>query len=166
MIVVADTIPLIHLILIERDTLLKALYGRVIVPQAVAAELQAPAVPAKVKAWISNPPDWLEINKTVFRDESLAHLDGGQCGAILLAQRLEGSVLLVDDFGGRQEAGRRNLNLTGTLTVLYLGAGRGLVEDFPGTLNQLTKTGFLTSPEVIQLFLDRHAERKKAAPRR
>ena len=103
MMVVADTIPLIHLILIERDTLLKALYGRVIVPQAVAAELQAPAVPAKVKAWISNPPDWLEINKTVFRDECLAHLDGGQCGAILLAQRLEGSVLLVDDFGGRQE---------------------------------------------------------------
>lgn len=167
MIVIADTVPLIHLILIERDTLLKGLYGRIMLPQAVAAELQAPAVPAKVKAWISDPLDWLEINKTVFRDDpGLAQLDAGQREVILLAQSLKADVLLMDDFGGRQEAGRRNLNVIGTLTVLYLGAGCGLVEDFPGTLNQLAKTGFLTTPALIQLFLDRHAERTKAARRR
>jgi len=93
MIVIADTVPLIQLILIEGDTFLKGLYARIMIPQAVAAELQAPGVPAKVKAWISNPPDWLEINKTVFRDDpSLAQLDAGQRDAILLAQSLKADV--------------------------------------------------------------------------
>ena len=84
--------------------------------------------------------------------------------AILLAQSLQADVLLMDDLGGRQEAARRNLNVAGTLTILYLGASRGLVEDFPAILNQLLQTGFRASPEIIQLFLDRHSERKKAAP--
>jgi hypothetical protein len=43
MIVIADTTPLNHLILIEQIDLLRALYGRVIVPQAVLSELQAQA---------------------------------------------------------------------------------------------------------------------------
>ncbi len=70
----------------------------------------------------------------------------------------------MDDLGGRQEAVRRNLRITGTLTVLYLAAGRGLVEDFPSILKQLLQTGFRASPEIIQFFLHRHAERKKQAP--
>lgn len=70
----------------------------------------------------------------------------------------------MDDLGGRKEAARRNLNIAGTLTVLYLGAGRGLVEDFPVTLKQLVATGFRASPEIIQLFLDRRAARKKSTP--
>lgn len=40
MIVIADTTPLNHLILIDQVSLLRALYGRVIVPQAVFSELQ------------------------------------------------------------------------------------------------------------------------------
>jgi predicted nucleic acid-binding protein len=84
--------------------------------------------------------------------------------AILLAENLKADVLLMDDLGGRQEAARRNLNVTGMLTILYLGAGRGFVEHFPATLNRLLKTGFRASPDLIQLFLDLHAERKKAPP--
>ena len=70
----------------------------------------------------------------------------------------------MDDRGGREEALRRKLRITGTLTVLYIAAGRGLVGDFPAILKQLRQTGFRASPEMIQLFLDRHAERKKQAP--
>jgi predicted nucleic acid-binding protein len=161
MIVIADTTPLNYLILIGQDRLLEALYGRVIVPPAVLAELQSQAAPPRVKTWMSRRPDWLEVNDAVFpADPSLAHLDAGERDAILLAQTLKADVLLMDDLGGRREAARRNLVVTGTLTVLYLGAGRGLVEDFPATLNQLLKTGFRASPRIIQLFLGRHAERK------
>ena len=52
MIVIADTTPLNHLCLTDQVDLLQALYGRVIVPQAVLSELQARAAPSKVKAWI------------------------------------------------------------------------------------------------------------------
>jgi len=61
MIVIADTTPLNHLCLTDQVDLLQALYGRVIVPQAVLSELQARAAPSKVKAWIGNRPDWLEV---------------------------------------------------------------------------------------------------------
>ncbi|MGH9448192.1 MAG: hypothetical protein ACRD3O_21100, partial [Terriglobia bacterium] len=95
---------------------------------------------------------------------SLAHLDAGERDAIILAQDLRADVLLMDDLGGRKEAARRNLNIAGTLTVLYLGAGRGLVEDFPATVKQLLRSGFRASPEIVQLFLDRHANREKSTP--
>jgi predicted nucleic acid-binding protein len=163
MIVIGDTTPLNHLILIEQDKLLRSLYGRVIIPPAVFSELQAQAAPPKVKTWVHNRPDWLKVNDAVFpADPTLAHLDAGERDAILLAQDLKADVLLMEDFGGRQEAARRNLKVTGTLTVLYLGAGHGFVKDFSATLNLLLKTGFRASPEIIQLFLDRHADRKKA----
>jgi predicted nucleic acid-binding protein len=161
MIVIADTTPLNHLILIDKASILEALYGRVIVPSAVLSELRAHATPPKVTAWINYRPDWLEVDQRVFPpDPSLAHLDAGERDAIMLAQNLGADLLLMDDLGGRQEAARRNLIITGTLTVLYLAAGRGLVEDFPATLQQLLQTGFRASPAIIQLFLDRHARRK------
>jgi predicted nucleic acid-binding protein len=54
-----------------------------------------------------------------------------------LAQNLKADLLLMDDLGGRREAVRRNLKITGTLTVLYTATGRGLVEDFPAILKQI-----------------------------
>jgi len=164
MIVIADATPLNHLILINQASILEALYGRVIVPSAVLSELQAQAAPPKVMAWISHRPDWLEVDPRVFpADPSLAHLDPGERDAIILAVNLGAELLLMDDLGGRQEAARRNLRITGTLTVLYLAAGRGLVEDFPATLQQLLRTGFRASPEIVQMFLDRHAQRNGSA---
>jgi predicted nucleic acid-binding protein len=165
MIVIADTTPLNHLILIEQIDLLQALYGRVIVPQAVLAELQAQATPRKVKTWISKRPDWLEVNRTLFViDPGLARLDPGEQDAILLAQELGADLLLMDDLGGRQEATRRNLKVAGTLTVLYLGARRGLVQDFPAAVEHLRRTGFRASSEIIQLFLDRYAKATRLRP--
>jgi predicted nucleic acid-binding protein len=41
MIVIADTTPLNHVVLLEKAAILQRLYGRVIVPAAVLAELTA-----------------------------------------------------------------------------------------------------------------------------
>ena len=61
MIVVADTSPLRYLVLIERIDVLPTLYGRVIVPPAVIAELSQEHTPAMVRAWLSDPPNWLNV---------------------------------------------------------------------------------------------------------
>ncbi|MGH9470066.1 MAG: DUF3368 domain-containing protein, partial [Terriglobia bacterium] len=81
---------------------------------------------------------------------------------IILAQEVSADLLLMDDLGGRKEAVRRNLRVAGTLTILYLGAGRGLIDDFPATLKQLLQSGFRASPQIVQLFLHRDATRKKS----
>jgi predicted nucleic acid-binding protein len=48
-IVVADTTPLNYLILIQQIDILRVLYGRVVVPAAVLAEMRAEAAPVAVR---------------------------------------------------------------------------------------------------------------------
>ena len=56
MIVVADTTPLRYLVVIERDHLLPALYGRVLIPPAVAEELNQGSTHDVVRAWLASRP--------------------------------------------------------------------------------------------------------------
>jgi len=64
--------------------LLPALFARVMIPAEVQAELQRRRTPGLVRAWIANPPAWLDIRQvrgTV--DTDLLHLDGGEQEALL-----------------------------------------------------------------------------------
>jgi predicted nucleic acid-binding protein len=61
MIVIADATPLRYLILIEAIDILSALYGRVLIAQMVADELQRPRTPPPVRQWMATAPVWLEI---------------------------------------------------------------------------------------------------------
>jgi len=61
MIVIADTGPINYLILIGEIELFPALYDRVAVPPSVCEELGRLRAPEAVRAWIAQPPSWLEI---------------------------------------------------------------------------------------------------------
>ena len=63
MIVVADTTPLRYLVVIEREHLLSALYGRVLIPPSVAEELNHHSTPEVVRSWLAGRPNWLEIRQ-------------------------------------------------------------------------------------------------------
>ncbi len=63
MIVVADTTPIRYLVVIERDHLLPSLYGRVLIPPAVAEEVNHESTPDAVRAWLASRPSWLEIRQ-------------------------------------------------------------------------------------------------------
>jgi len=60
MIVIADTTRLHYLVLIDHAQILSALYGKVIIPDAVRRELQAQRTPDAVKVWLASPPPWIE----------------------------------------------------------------------------------------------------------
>jgi predicted nucleic acid-binding protein len=118
MIVVADTGPIHYLVLIDAISVLKALYGRVVVPQTVSAELAAAGAPTEVQLWIVKPPAWLEIQPDPPPNPALSFLDPGESAAIALAQALYADRLLIDDWDGRAVAERLHLRVTGTLGVL------------------------------------------------
>jgi predicted nucleic acid-binding protein len=124
MIVVADTSPILYLVLIDQIGLLQSLYGNVIIPDAVAAELLAPASPTPVRSWISNPPGWIQVTSPTPEqlDAVAAELDLGERMAIALATAFSADLLLIDDARGRHEARRRHLVVTGTLGVLRTAA--------------------------------------------
>jgi predicted nucleic acid-binding protein len=60
-IIVADTTPIHYLSLIGEVEILKELFGRVIIPQAVFDELHRNRTPQLVKDWIDSQPAWLEV---------------------------------------------------------------------------------------------------------
>jgi predicted nucleic acid-binding protein len=159
-IVISDTTPLNYLIQIEHTFVLRELYGRVIVPQAVKEELRKDAAPFAVKTWISTPPDWLEVQLVSRNEPALARLGAGEREAILLAQELLADALIIDERAGRFEANRRSLRVIGTLGVLDSAAERGLI-DLPQTIERLIQTSFRASPELVQSFLDRDAARNQ-----
>ena len=136
MIVIADTSPLHYLILLGHAEVLRQLYGRVIIPEAVVRELQAHRTPTTVRQWIASPPEWLEMRQAaVPLDPALAQLDAGEREAIALAEALRADALILDERAGRQEAERRKLRVIGTVRVLDDAAEAGLV-DLPNTLER------------------------------
>ena len=161
MLVIADTTPLRYLVVLGQVDLLPTLFGQVIIPLAVAGELQHPKAPAAVRAWIASPPPWLDMRpSSLLPDAVLLRLDPGEREAILLAQELQADLVLVDDQDARAEATRRALTAMGTLRVFELAAEQGLV-DLPTVLTQLRAARFYMTSEMVQELLARDAARKR-----
>lgn len=156
MIVVADTSPLNYLVLIGEIELLHTLYHKVLIPQEVHKELQQRRTPLTVCAWAASLPTWCEVRLVAATsDETLSELDPGERDAIQLALETGVDTLLMDEIGGRREALRRHLLVTGTVAVLEKAAHRGLV-DFRATLQRLEQTNFRLSATIRDEFLRRN----------
>lgn len=152
MIVVADTTPLRYLIEIGHEHLLAALYGRVLIPPAVAQELNHDRTPQVVRAWIGRPPEWLEIRQPIHALPPDVDLDAGEREAIALAEEVAAELLLVDEWDARREAERRHLRVVGTLRVLADGAKLGLI-DLAQSFELLQKTNFRVSAQLLDSLL-------------
>lgn len=158
MIVISDTSPLCYLLLIDLVDLLPQLYGRVIIPQAVRDELSAPGAPDIVQIWISQPPEWLEIQTITNQpDLMLSQLDLGELEAIALAEQLGADAILLDDREARQIATERGLEIIGLLGILGAAASSGLV-DFSIAIERLQQTTFRASSRLIQSLLERYQQ--------
>jgi predicted nucleic acid-binding protein len=161
MIVISDTTPLNYLALIGQQELLARLFERVIIPQAVWAELQAAGTPEPVRSWVVSAPEWLEVRQAKLpADAALSTLDPGEQEAILLAQELHADLLLIDDRDGRLEAARRNIAVVGTLGILDKAAERDWL-DLTEALTRLQQTSFRASAELIHFLLEQDAKRKR-----
>jgi len=161
MIVVADTTPLNYLILIRHVDLLPLLFGRVMIPPAVFAELQDPETPELVASWLAGSPSWLQVQPLHSRpDPALGYLDPGEREAIALAEETKADQILLDEIDARQEAARRKLPFIGTLGVVRRAARLDLI-DLPSALAQLQQTTFYVDPELIRSLLDEDAQRGK-----
>jgi predicted nucleic acid-binding protein len=159
MIVIADTGPLNYLVLIGSVDVLKPLYTRVLVPEAVVKELRAAGAPGLVHLWIARPPAWLEVRPDPPLDPTLWFLDLGESAALTLAQLLDADQLLIDDWAGPAEAARRSLRVTGTLGVLADAHQAGLL-DFEQAITRLRSTNFRLDPDLEQ-FVRRRISAEK-----
>jgi predicted nucleic acid-binding protein len=155
MLVIADNTPLRYLILLGYVDILPALYGHVIIPQAVFIELQHPHTPMVVRAWMAKPPTWLEMRQTTSRaDPVLAELDAGERDANLLAQELKADLLLIDEGDGYGAATQRGMRCMRTVGLLEQAGIQGLLE-LPEAITRLRRTNFRIHPTVIDAAVPR-----------
>lgn len=159
-VVIADSSPLNYLTLIGSMDVLRRLYGTVVVPQQVIAELIDSAAPHEVRGWALNLPDWIDVRVAVVSDDGMVHLDPGERAAITLAQSEPDVLLLIDEAAGRLEASRRGILNTGTLGVLRAAALREFL-DLPTALARLLETNFRISMELVSSLLAEDAERRR-----
>ena len=142
--IVADSSSLIGLHAIGRLNLLEFVYGEVIIPPAVAREVQA-SVPL---------PRWIIIQTPVpLAMEFPSQLGSGEREAIALASQIHPEALLVDDLPARRTAGRLGLRLSGAVGTLIAAKRLGLLEEIRPDLDALRAASFHISAELYRIAL-------------
>jgi predicted nucleic acid-binding protein len=158
-VVVADAGPLIGLARIGRVSLLTALYGSIVVPDLVLAELHldsdrpgARALSAALAAGAIRPQALPEGSAAELARLGLL-LDAGEASAILLAEQTTCRFLLIDERRGRQIARARGIPLVGLAGVLLAAKRSGLLPSLASTLANLSREGYRLSDALVSEVL-------------
>jgi predicted nucleic acid-binding protein len=155
MIIVADTSPINYLVLIDEIGLLRQLFGTVIIPGAVLAELCADGSPEAVKQWAASPPAWAEVRSPLVIDPTIS-LGQGETEAISLAEELDADLVLIDDRKARLTAIAHHLKVAGTINILESGARRNLTS-LTVAFENLKKTNFRISQSLLDEIIRRNS---------
>ena len=144
--VVADTTPINYLALCGTIDVLRPIYGQVVIPSAVFAELNHQRTPSGVRAWVNALPEWVSV-KTPVRPLTHPSLGLGEREAIALAKELNAVEVLIDERLARDVAIQSGVAVTGTVA----GFGVALrLRDRPISAK--------TSPATVRIRLGRGQE--------
>jgi hypothetical protein len=128
MIVVSDASPLLSLAQADHLHLLKALFGTVLIPEAVRCEVvdQCRIVDQRrrITAAISDP---ISVQETPTLRTFSRNLGRGEQGVIALALERSADLLLLDDRKARNEAREHGLACAFTTDVLRLAERRAII---------------------------------------
>jgi len=156
MIIISDTSPISNLLRIRQLALLQNLYGRVMVPPIVYAEIRALETFGIDISGLSDA-DWMIVQPV--RDQAFVaslqtELDPGEAEAIALSIELQANRLLIDERLGRQVAQRLGLKVTGLLGVLVAAKQDNLITELKPMLDELiTKAKFRVHPDLYRQIL-------------
>lgn len=147
--VVSNNTPLVALWALRRLDLLRALFGRVLIPPAVHAEFLATEPEIRQKALGRAP--WIQIQPLNQPRQALAYtgLDLGEAEALALAEETDARLVLVDERKARRFARRLERPVTGTVGLLLLAKDAGFLQNVTDPLHQLEEAGLHLSPALV-----------------
>lgn len=157
-VIVSDSSPLIALLNIQHLDLLKFLFDEIIIPPAVANEIEVGEI-ADSHWHILKKTGFIHIESLLDNDSRLAilelQLDLGESEAILLADQLK-FPLLIDERAGRNMAKTMGLEIIGLVGVLYALKQNGQIP--PGEIQELVsaleRVHFRMTDELRNILLD------------
>jgi len=154
--VLTDTSPLIGLSRVHGLEWLRLLFGRVEMTASVAGALlrKGDACEETVRKAIDD--GWLVSRSTdSIGPRQPPHLGTGEWSTITAAlEHDDQALVLIDDRLARREARAAGLRVAGTAAVIGMAERRGLIPSAAKVFEQLLRSDFRISPEVIRAVLD------------
>lgn len=133
--IVSNASPLIVLLKINKLSILKGLFEKIVIPEAVYKEITT----KEHDKLIFDKLEWIEA-RSVRNSEMIALLekliDKGEAEAIVLARELN-VTLLIDDAKARKYAKLLNIEVIGTLGLLKIAKRRDLVRSVKKVINSM-----------------------------
>lgn len=143
MIVVSDTTAISTLYLINRLEWLEALFGQILIPQAVHAEL-IELESAGHDLQVIRKADWIKVHEVKNRqlvEQLLQNLDIGESEAIVLAMETQADYLLIDERKGSRQADALGIPTIGLLRVILELKSRQIIPEVKAVLDEIVDTG-------------------------
>lgn len=157
MIVVSNSSCLIGLSRIGRLKLLKALFGKVFIPEEVFNDVVLKGRGRKGAKEVEEARGkWIEIKGVKDRlavKVLLTELDPGEAETIILAREIDADLVIIDEEKGSNVATVTGLKVIGTVGILILAHKAGKLPDFKSALDRLRKNRFRLSDEVYRMAL-------------
>lgn len=147
--VISDSSPIQYLHQAGLLKLLPTLFGKVDIPEAVAAELEEGR---RRNVWLPDLAALPWVHTQPVRDRMLlplvTHLGNGEKEVLALGIERPDGLLLLDDRGARQHAVALELKVTGTLGILLLAKEQGKLGTVRPVLDRLQALRFRLNPSA------------------
>jgi len=150
-VIVSNASPLIVLLKINKLSILKELFEKIVISEAVYKEITA----KEHDKLIFDKLEWIEtrsirnIEMTTFLEKLI---DRGEAEAIVLARELN-ATLLIDDAKARKYAKLLNIEVIGTLGLLKIAKRRGLIRSVRKVINSMLTEGYYIEDKLIRKIL-------------
>jgi len=158
--VVSNSGPLISLSSIHQLDLLRHLFGKVCIPEAVYHEVVTVGGSRPGSCGVRNA-EWIRkrsVEMPITAAMLLDKLDPGETETIFLAIEMKADYVLLDEQLARRKAFRIGLPVIGTLGILLLAKKSGHIDSVSFLLDELEKSCFRMSRKVRQEILIKAGE--------
>jgi uncharacterized protein len=154
LIVVSDSSPLIGLASIGHLELLRLLFGRVLIPEAVHREVTEDTGRPGAREVVA--ADWIEVRQIVDRplaEQFRTRLGLGEREAIVLGLETNADFVLVDDRPARAAAVQLGLDVLGVAGVVLRAKSEGHVSAVRPLLDGLRRHGLRLHDDIYEAVL-------------
>jgi len=159
MIVVSNSGPLISLAKIGKFFLLRQLFQKIIIAEAVYAEVVKEGrgrpgekeIKEALGKWIKK----ISVNNQLAVEVLLPELKRGEAESIVLARELKADLFLLDDKYARDIAEASGLEVKGTVGILFTAKEMNIMKNLKEVIDDLREKGFYLKEDVYQRILQK-----------